>query len=259
MPKLAKFLRKIRQRASIESTSEHEREIKAILEVYGTILWAYTDYNLLNTVSHITAQPHAQPPLYTLHKDPIKTWSAGASSLPPDTPPEQQRACLISNLCDFGLEITLRPISAQLQKLGARADWLLVSAAPRMLLHFDDKDPEICRHSVLAVTSKGGEQYIADFTVEQFGYPEEYWFMKKADYMEQCTRDGHWRLAGDDDLKAADQGAEDELEGDISTRLDNKVRETCRGLDWEKLEKLGRVERIEVVQRTARECFASIV
>jgi hypothetical protein len=74
-------------------------------------------------------------------------------------------------------------ITSVAQRYHARADWLVIdNIMPRMLLVYPGQTKEVIQHSVCVITSATGEQYIADFTIEQFGYDGTMWFTKRSDY-----------------------------------------------------------------------------
>jgi hypothetical protein len=239
-------------------------EIKAVLDVYNIIFHTFTLYQPLASVSDIkTTQPSPStmsPTVYTLHKDAYRRFSRGISSLPPRTSEVVIKAYLKKDLCDFALETMLRPICTRLRTVGARVDWLIVSPAPQLLLHFEDEKVETPAHSVLSVTCRNGEQYIADFTIEQFGYPSAAWFMAQNDYLEGCTTDGMWELAGDEVLGDLGVDLRTEVESQsTSKKWHAAVREVCYALNWDGIDILEKEERMDVVRRRAEEVFLVIV
>lgn len=54
---------------------------------------------------------------------------------------------------------------------------------PKVLLQdAATSEPEVCQHSYLLITSATGRQYVADFTLEQFGFETEMWFCVREEY-----------------------------------------------------------------------------
>jgi hypothetical protein len=61
-------------------------------------------------------------------------------------------------------------------------------------------------HFVFCITSVRGEQFIADFTIEQFGYHGTDWFTKQTEYFESRV-DRDWRIDSEDRM--------DQTEGEV--------------------------------------------
>jgi hypothetical protein len=59
------------------------------------------------------------------------------------------------------------------------------------------------RYSVFLITSKTRQQFIADFTIEQFGFKPRMWFIKKEDYVRKCTLDKLVRKPSKEELEQA--------------------------------------------------------
>ncbi|KAK1914828.1 hypothetical protein P3342_010817 [Pyrenophora teres f. teres] len=94
--------------------------------------------------------------------------------------------------CDYSIILFLMYLERALARYGATVKWLTVKTRPYVLFHRQYERPDAdVRHSVFEITARSGNQYIADFTIEQFGYPGYMWFMNKTVYMFQCTL-GPW-------------------------------------------------------------------
>jgi hypothetical protein len=116
--------------------------------------------------------------------------SAGALAYPPGTPTHIRRQSQKFNWCDNSIKIFLYYLLPLMQEIGAKIEWLTVTSNPRVVYHWFNCSPRPdIRHSVFLITSRTGEQYVADFTIEQFGFEEEMWFTKREEYMDMCTLD----------------------------------------------------------------------
>lgn len=74
-------------------------------------------------------------------------------------------------------------ITQAVQQVHGRADGIVIkNVVSRMLLTYPLVKPAVCEHSVCIIASTSGEQYIADFTLEQFGFASDMWLMKRSDY-----------------------------------------------------------------------------
>jgi hypothetical protein len=75
---------------------------------------------------------------------------------------------------------------------------------PKVLLQdAATSEPEVCQHSYLLITSATWQQYVADFTLEQFGFETEMWFcvceeyeaMSRVEWCEEVSEafiESHW-------------------------------------------------------------------
>jgi hypothetical protein len=72
----------------------------------------------------------------------------------------------------------LERIREALRPIGATVDWLIVFPLRRTYIHHSahPRTFEEVLHSVFAITTADREQYVADFTIEQFGYSAADWF-----------------------------------------------------------------------------------
>ncbi|KAF2634407.1 hypothetical protein P280DRAFT_524135 [Massarina eburnea CBS 473.64] len=146
----------------------------------------------------------------------------------------------------------------RLQSMGARIDWLLVSPYPLVTFRFFGDKVQNCKHSVFGITSQNAEQYIADFTIEQFGYNgETRWFLSLAEYMESISGDGKWHLANDEDLESHGAGTGTETGGQMESWRE-VLMQFAYGLDWEKLNGMCREDRLNCVEKQAREVFDGV-
>jgi hypothetical protein len=142
-------------------------------------------------------------PIHTVHtrkddsQNVVKT--RGAAAMPPGTSYLFQSALQKLNLCDVATYSMLPYITPVVQKYHARADWLVIdNVVPRITLVYPGQKVEAIQHSVCLVTSATGKQYIANFTIEQFGYDGSMWFTKRSDY-HRLVCSGYGGLSADDE------------------------------------------------------------
>jgi hypothetical protein len=167
--------------------------MKAILEPFSHIFNTITESIKSEVINRVQLEPrggglNANMPAYTVNSlqddDLSQIWSRGATALPSNTPLSFQCALQKFNLCDSARYSMLTYIIQAVQKVYGRADGVVIdNVVPRMMLAYPGDEPAVCNHSVCIITSASGEQqYIADFTLEQFGYESESWFLKRSDY-----------------------------------------------------------------------------
>jgi hypothetical protein len=155
------------------------------------------------------------------------------------------------NHCDYSIRLFLHHLSSRLGDVKADIKWLAVYARPRILFHWHGYPLRLkVRHSVFSITTESGEEYIADFTIEQFGYPSSMWFMKKKEYVARCT-------TGEEMEQPCRQEIASVMRGEI--QWSDKVlvvSEVCRKLEsgwwkrWDKKERIWRLE--DLVRQTFR-------
>jgi hypothetical protein len=107
-------------------------------------------------------------------------------------------------------------------------------------------EASLAYHSVCIVRSATGEQYIADFTIEQFGYPVDMWFMRWSEYRDKVCEDGG-ELADEEWAEYTEEMSE----GDDLYVLMHALREACRCVGDTIFRTVGEREREEYVIKCA--------
>ncbi|PVI04974.1 hypothetical protein DM02DRAFT_651144 [Periconia macrospinosa] len=134
------------------------------------------------------------------------------------------------NMCDWSVMSSLAPVKDKLAELGAEAEWISVSARKAFLMHAEEEDVEDAdniAHSVLLISDADGKQYIADFTMEQFGWSSDDFFQPQNVYFQRFADSHDWEIASGswtEDPKQPEERA--------YVRF---VRDLCGTVDWEKL------------------------
>lgn len=180
--------------------------IKTLIAPFREILDVVLDECLLKRINHIThsvGSPDSPFPGLAIHK--LHTLSAdgefervkGTEVFPQDTSPRLQSAARKLNSCDITVNAFLYRLAELLSRVGARVDWYIVRATPLFGMHYDTCNIVAPVHSTFCITTASGTEFIADFTIEQFGYGEEYWFMDQFHYLLECTKDAKYFVLGD--------------------------------------------------------------
>jgi hypothetical protein len=164
--------------------------LKSLLEPFNTILnTLLCNTTLLRVISiHCTLPTPTSKyniPVYTVNSAESDGYARGASAFTPDTPPSLQLAIRKHNRCDTSTAVLFPLVSALLEPHGARVDWINVAAAPKSLFESDIRAASIPRHTAMLITTAAGNEYVADFTIEQFGFEGDMWFVTKAEYVEK--------------------------------------------------------------------------
>ncbi|KAF1950597.1 hypothetical protein CC80DRAFT_554146 [Byssothecium circinans] len=247
------------------TTSNELETVKEIVQAYHQIfkIWT-TQYQSLEPIQSITStvptdNDNDSPTTHTLHRAPhsasTNLRSIGATAVPLDTSPQVTQAYLNRDNCDFALDTFLCPLREKLQSIGARVNSLLVTPFPLLRLHFSGEAISYSPHSVFGITDRLSEQYIADFTIEQYGFEgSAHWFMKEEEYLEVFTEDGRWRIAEDEDVEDGGLHRAEGLE-----RWKGVIRRVCCGLDWGRIEGLEGEERWGFVGEEVRRAFDEVV
>lgn len=119
-------------------------------------------------------------------------------------------------------------------------------------MHYDTAKAVAPVHSVFCITSASGSEFIADFTIEQFGYGEECWFMDKYHYLLKVTKDTeYWVL---DDYEIAET-AEEQTKYESAVQLVTTLRSVYDAIDWTQIRRLPADEQLEWVHTCAREAL----
>jgi hypothetical protein len=228
-------------------------EIKAILEPYWHLFNFALEYEQRRRILYLTTTRHFihGPSIITQHLDPTiedgrYIVSAGALAYPTGTPRTIRRQCNKYNFCDTSIHIFLTYLLPALQMIGAKIEWHTVISNPRIVFHYSTSKPRPkVRHSVFLITSKTGQQFIADFTIEQFGFKPQMWFMKKESYVRKCTLDEPVSKPSVEELEQARHGVFNKI-----TRVGWLVRYVCENGElwmWERLDSKSRMKWLEGV------------
>ncbi|KAG9196018.1 hypothetical protein G6011_01139 [Alternaria panax] len=201
-------------------------------------------------------------PIITLHPakgDNFCIVAKGRTALPPNIPYDLQTAILKFNQCDLSLVCFLGWIREALRPIGATVEWLLiVSIRPLSILHYSDDEPVIegGRHSVFAITTASHERYVADFTLEHFGYPTELWFLKKAEYSVRFLAVGaRWRIASKEAMEEADR---DIAEVDAQQYSRTPIDAVYDEINWPDYRRLPTDERMSWVELHTRDILGRV-
>lgn len=240
-------------------------QIKATIEPLRQIFGVLLENTQLRYISHIVpndTRPQSKgssPVVYTVFTDGSDGGEVrcgkGRAVFPPGTSTEMQTAVLKLDGCDLSLLAFFPHVTDALQKIGARVDWLVVDAEPHILIHYSSEGLSEPIHSVFGITSSSGQQFIADFTIEQFGYEDDCWFSKKSDYLHHCTKDGNFRLAADDEV--ADLEEDVPRNAHMSSFVET-VKNVYDELDWKTYENLPQEERQSWVKTSTQEVLQQL-
>jgi hypothetical protein len=231
------------------------RRSQLILELYQIIFDVRCLTSSFSVVLKATKLPDTSTPTYRLAESTQKAIGTSAFPLPLITDPEDKRHAAAFqaaypklNTCDIACQSMIGPIADKLRETGAKVSWLLIKPRVKFLLRtaasYAHGKQGAAIHSILSITTASGEEYIADFTIEQFGHPKRDWLMKKSKYMEKYAKNG-FNVVAPKSHKDEDGECEEPLE----RRLELEV--FCCELDWDVLKELNREGRLRKVAEWA--------
>lgn len=190
-------------------TTDHEQS-KAIVEPYRHVFKSVLENIKHECVAYTTTDTTTNPATIILHADQENTWgltAKGRAAFSPETPYELQSSIMNFSFCDMSSFCFLPWITEALRPMRAFAECLLICPVrPEHILCYANgpSGSAFGRHSVFVITTASREQYIADFTLEQYGLPAESWFLEKSEYMQRFT-EGVWCIASEEDLDETDE------------------------------------------------------
>jgi len=153
------------------------------------------------------------------------------------------------NHCDFSIYLFLCVFEPLLSHVRATIAWLAVEAKPKWVIHWKGYRPDpLVRHSVFSIKSRSGDEYIADFTIEQFGFESEFWLMCRRDYEVLCTTGKERRQPRPEEVEAARRG--DINDWDEKAEI---VRKVCLRMRDYRLEFIDRITMIRWLEALVRE------
>lgn len=177
--------------------------------------------------------------------------ASGAAAYPYWVSHQLRRSSHKYNHCDYSIRLFLGHFLRCLREVNAKIEWFAVDAKPLILFHWYGNPLQLkVRHSVFSITTKSGEEYIADFTIEQFGYPSAMWFMEKKEYVEKCTTGQEMMQPCEEEIASAMQG---EIEMTCKVEV---VRELCRRLDFRRWRRWDKDSRVEWLEQRVQEALS---
>lgn len=163
--------------------------VRAILEPYWLMFNFVLEYDTRPVTYALAPQKiWRNGPVVFVHYVWETSKATGAAAYPSWVSAPLRRASQKYNNCDYSIRLFLYYLSLRVRGMGAKIEWLTVRAKPRILFHLYGRPLTLrVRHSVFSITTVSGRGYIADFTIEQFGYPSSMWFMRMEECLVQCT------------------------------------------------------------------------
>jgi hypothetical protein len=229
--------------------SDHD-EIKAIVEPYWHIFNFCLEHFETGIINSLTfTQPSANEPTdpttvmlgcKATEDDDDLNFAQGARAYPPLLSLRLRAGALKFNMCDTSIVLFLRYIEYALWRTGAVTQWLTLSTKPRVVFHFGGVEPNpTVRHSVFGITSAHGYEFIADFTIEQFGFEPEMWFTTRKEYLAKVSRNGQTDTAKQEEIGGA-------MKRDLDVQgMRRVIQELCDDFDmagWREVEGSARID-----------------
>lgn len=217
--------------------------VKQIASLHRLISRSYEEHVLSYPIASIdlVAQPDQAPhseyiptpaiPVYEITfeygDDPVP----GRHACPADVEERLQAGALFWNECDFSVQTFLPSLQKQLDASvpGTRVQWLIADIAPEFVFREAGADVLRPSHSAFHVTLPGdGGRYVVDFTIEQFGFGAERWFLPLEEYVGMVAGMDAWEVWN---FEEGGEGDEEVLFEEHVVRCQGIMREVCEGLD----------------------------
>ncbi|KAH9872923.1 hypothetical protein J1614_005318 [Plenodomus biglobosus] len=191
--------------------------------------------------------------------NPVHTWPREVDaevSMPKDLHESIRYAIPKLNMCDYVSAVFLPHLTNVLQQINARADWLIVELQPHFLLRFAGYElPEHQAHSTFSITTSSGEQFVADFTMEQFGFHPQYWLSSKTDYLNWYTVNCEYRLHTDEETTVMKSYADYDS---LAVNLQRATDAVVGAFDRQAYSQLPIASRRPWIRAAVRDTFASL-
>jgi hypothetical protein len=156
--------------------------------------------NVLNRTFHTFAKSDHLPEYdYAKVVDPptgiasdIKTWRLRYKNSIEDQPlngqleaiERLQPALIVRNKCDSAVSVTIELALEMFRGTSVSVEWLVLVPKPRVLFAIEGDPFHLCQHSVLLINDTTEKiEYVADFTIEQFGHDASEWFQRRDTYI----------------------------------------------------------------------------
>jgi hypothetical protein len=180
-------------------------------------------------------------------------------------PPGLNEALARHNMCDWFYMVLEREVN---QKVGdlfqGRAEWLVCCPKTTVLLRRRYAEDKLLLplHSVLQITTAGGEKVVMDGTLEQFSWASSTWLQTWTEWCAQRVdeeegSDGWWFAPANHKISTAQASAR--VAGGFWATVYWRLEGLFGELDWVKLRNMETNLRIEYVKTLAREKFADLL
>ncbi len=208
-------------------------EIRWMLEPLWHVFNLVLEYDMRPHVYTVVRSPSTLDEPLIITEIPLRSASGyliqtfGAFAHPPGTCQAQRMMSNKFNLCDLSIQLFFCYLEPALEGFGATVNWLAVEAKSHTVYHLEGRAPDVhVRHSVFSITTRFGEEYIADFTIEQLGFPSGWWLMRRRDYEDMCTTRRRRQQPSGEEVERARRG-----ECMDWSRKRHVVREVCGSIN----------------------------
>ncbi|KAF2451765.1 hypothetical protein P171DRAFT_438440 [Karstenula rhodostoma CBS 690.94] len=217
-------------------TTQTVQVVEKIASIHRSIFWAYEENGLSYPIVSVKRAAQRNPghkfEVYEPTGDYNTAPVAGKQACSADVPEAIKRGLMVWNECDFAVQTLFHSLQKQLSGSlpGTRVQWLSVDIAPIFIFREPDAgaDDPVPAHSAFFITLPGdGGEFVVDFTIEQFGYGRERWFLPFEEY-KAMTCDGSWYIYEYEDRGVDLQNAFT----DEHLRSQRVMRELCDEVDW---------------------------
>lgn len=171
-------------------------KIKSIVSIHRAAFHAYLEHDTHPPITKLKKKDPDPPEIaqeYTIIMNVKAKAESGLSAFPPGTSPAMYTSVLKWEMCDFAVQTFIASLKKQLDLRvpGTKVDWITLSVNARIKFRLEkptkDEEP---RHSLFLITMPDADEeteFVADFTVEQFGYSGDGWFMEKGEYLDNVA------------------------------------------------------------------------
>ena len=228
--------------------------IRSILLLYWHIFNLVLEYECRPSVYHVPSVPTGWNRPLIVTEVPVRDsnrrliYGIGPHAHPPDASLLDRLARNKYNHCDFSIQLFLIYLETAFRKIGATITWHTVQVKPFVVYHLAGEQPDpFVRHSVFNIRTQTGAEYIADFTMEQFGFSMNDFLMRKKDYEDAYTTNRKISQPRTEEVERARRGEFKDWNGKGWV-----VREVCRIVTlrgWNTLDEITTLLDLEILVR----------
>jgi hypothetical protein len=246
------------------SRDEHAA-IKDIVAVYWEIFNAASMSLELHSVAEVvekTSTEEGVPTFCTLiTKGENADWTSDINNVLPD----EMSARLVNalykkDMCDTSIFWFVKPMTEKLKEVDAVTYWYIFDYDPEFVMHYDFENATAksrVSHSVFRITGSSAKHYVADFTVEQFGFDgPRYFFLPIEQYFRLMNGMKEWEPCTAVHEEAS-RCAINEMDSCVS--LHWEIARYCSQLDWTCLATMEALDRAYFLHESAKAAFEEVV
>lgn len=240
------------------SVQDVEQAVKCVVSIHREIFHAYLESIMHAPIYKIRAEKSSSPEGPTIYKystDDDAKAKSGRQAFSAKVSPQMYTTILKWDECDFAVHTLIESVTKQLQNCvpgetgKTFVEWMSLNVTPKLRIRSKMNREEQPDHSALCLTvpcAAAPDRYltlVADFTIEQFGFDRNHWFMAKDDYFSAVCANNAYKMKRFEEQDEKIEWGPDHSKGQ------DRIRKVCEELRWDEVKKMAPTERVRYLYK----------